>query len=305
VAIVEQPENEFVSTACDRATTPLELVRLPALMARSSGSAEVCIALMDGPVAADHPDLASANVREISGAATRTCEQLGSIACTHGTYVSGILVARRGSRAPAICPGCTLLVRPVFREAAGNGKLPVASSEELAHAIIECVDAGAQVVNLSVGTEPSTRAERGLQRSLDYAAMRGTLVVAAAGNQGTVGSSAITRHPWVVPVAAVDTRGRPIKESNLGGSMGRRGLGAPGESVESLGAHGPPLTMRGTSAAAAFVTGTVALLWSEFPGSASEIRHAITLRRRRTAVTPPLLDAEAACAFMATNAGRC
>ena len=60
-------------------------------------------------------------------------------------------------------------------------------------------------------------------------------MVAAAGNQGTVGSSVITRHPWVIPVIACDLQGRPTTESNLGSSIGRRGLAAPGENIASLG----------------------------------------------------------------------
>jgi hypothetical protein len=49
--------------------------------------------------------------------------------------------------------------------------------------------------------------------------------------------------------------------------------------------------------AAPFVTGTVALLWSEFPrASAATVRAAVTGARgmRRTTVVPPLLDAWAA-----------
>ena len=46
----------------------------------------------------------------------------------HGTYVAGILAARRGSGAPAICPGCTLLVRPIFLETASdNAEMPSAT----------------------------------------------------------------------------------------------------------------------------------------------------------------------------------
>ena len=52
--------------------------------------------------------------------------------------------------------------------------------------------------------------------------------------------------------------------SNLGASIGRGALGAPGESVTSLSVNGP-LTMGGTSAATPFVTGAVALTWSNFP----------------------------------------
>ena len=92
------------------------------------------------------------------------------------------------------------------------------------------------------------------------------IVVAAAGNQGALGSSAITRHPWVIPVVACDDRGRPTNESNLGGSIGRRGLSALGAGVTSLAAEGEPLTLGGTSVAAPFVTGAIALLWSDFPG---------------------------------------
>jgi hypothetical protein len=37
--------------------TALELVKLPPLMARTSGRREVMIGLIDGPIAKDHPDL--------------------------------------------------------------------------------------------------------------------------------------------------------------------------------------------------------------------------------------------------------
>lgn len=268
-------------------------------MARSSGSKDVAVALMDGSVATSHPDLAGASIRAVAGGAS-ACTQLQSSACDHGTFVAGILAARRGSRAPGICPDCTLLVRPIFQESANNGPVPAATPEELAEAIVECVDAGARTLNLSAATgEPSTRVERKLQESLDYAARRGALVVAAAGNQGMLGSSAITRHPWVIPVVGYDSRGRPMSQSNLGSSMGRRGLGAPGEAIKSLAARGAPLTLSGTSFAAPFVTGAIALLWSEFPAaSAAEIRRAVTQSPRRTAVAPPLLNAGAAHAVM-------
>lgn len=88
-----------------------------------------------------------------------------------------------------------------------------------------------------------------------------------------------------------------MKLSNLGGSIGRRGLGAPGDQITSLGSSGKPLTLGGTSAAAPFVTGALALLWSEFPSAtAAAIKYAATqaTTRRRTTVVPPLLDAWAA-----------
>jgi subtilisin family serine protease len=176
--------------------------------------------------------------------------------------------------------------------------MPSATPRELAAAIIECIDAGARVINLSLAlVQPSVKGEQALQEALDHALKRGAIVVAAAGNQGTLGSSAITRHQWVMSVMACDLRGRPMNDSNLGSSIGRWGLSAPGDGITSLGAEGQTLTLGGTSVAVPFVTGTVALLWSEFPSAtAAQIKLAITQAsaRQRASVVPPLLNAEAA-----------
>jgi subtilisin family serine protease len=246
---------------------PVNLTQLTALMERTSGRREIVVGLIDGPIAINHPDLASAHIREIPGRLAGTCAQSPSVACLHGTSVAGILCAKRGSAAPAICPGCTLLLRPIFLEPTlGNQEMPSTTPEELAAAIVECVEAGAHVLNMSVAlASPSANAEPRLEEALNYAAKRGVITVAAAGNQGTLGSSAITRHPWVIPVVACDLRGRPINQSNLGSSIGRRGLSAPGGDITSLGADGQAHTFGGTSAATPFVTGTIALVWSEFP----------------------------------------
>jgi subtilisin family serine protease len=277
----------------------LELVKLTALMERTSGSPEVTIGLIDGPVVTQHPDLAGNHLREIPGGNSTACGQVSSTACLHGTFVAGVLSAKRNSTAPAICPSCTLLVRPILAEViSGRDHIPSAAAKALAVAIIECIDAGARIINLSVAVaQPSTTGEQSLEDALNRTATRGVIVVAAAGNQGTLGSSAITRHPWVIPVVACNARGRPMNESNLGSSIGRRGLRAPGDGITSLGAKGPSLTLGGTSVAAPFVTGATALLWSAFPAAtAAHIKLAVTQAStlRRASVVPPLLDAAGA-----------
>jgi subtilisin family serine protease len=293
-------ENEVVGSpalARQSSTSPncLDLVGLLPLMTRTSGRPEISIGLIDGPVALDHPDLAADNVRQVAGSLPVVCADAGDAACMHGTFIAGILHARPMSVAPAICPGCTLLVRPIFSETPANGEqMPSASATELADAIIAVINAGARVINLSVALEgPSPASGRSLQEALDFALRRGVVVVAAAGNQGAVGGSMITRHQWVIPVVAYDLHGRPMGISNLGASIGRGGLGAPGEAVTSLGVT-DPLTMGGTSAATPFVTGAVALIWSEFPAAtAAEVRSAVTQAGapRRSTIIPPLLNA--------------
>jgi subtilisin family serine protease len=288
---------------------PLSLVKLTALMERTSGSSEVKIGLIDGPVVTQHPDLAGEHLREIPGNNGTTCVQASSTACLHGTFVAGILSAKRNSPAPAICPNCTLLVRPIFSEVtSGREHMPSATPKELAAAIIECIDAGARVINLSLAlAQASIKGEQSLEDALNQAVRRGVIVVVAAGNQGTIGSSAITRHPWVIPVVACDLRGRPMNESNLGSSIGRRGLRAPGEGITSLGAEGQSLTLGGTSVAVPFVTGATALLWSAFrSATGAHIKLAITQASapRRGSVVPPLLDAAAAYNILFTANAR-
>jgi subtilisin family serine protease len=283
---------------------PLELVHLSPLMERTVGRADIRVALIDGPVVATLPDLAAARIFELPGGPGSVCARLDSAACRHGTFIAGILCAQRGSAAPAICPNCTLLVRSVFPETTGTeGELPSATAEELAAAIVDTVQAGAHVVNMSAAlARSSVRGERTVEEALDYAARRGVLAVAATGNQGSIGSSAITRHPWVIPVAGCDGDGTPIPETNLGSSIAKRGLRAPAKDVISLGADGNPQSFDGTSAATPFVTGTIALLLSEFPNaSAAHIKWSVTRAGasvRRT-IVPPLLDAWTSYQIMA------
>ena len=213
---------------------PLELVRLPAVMALTQGRGDVVIGLVDGAVVLNHPDLATTSIQTLAGP-PGACSDPRSASCRHGTFVAGILAARRGARAPPIAPQCTLLVRPVFLEQGLVAELPSATPGELAVAIIDCVDAGARVLNLSAALAgASIGAERELEEALEYTVRRGVLVVAAAGNQGAVAGSAITHHPWVIPVIAYVRAGWPLAESNLGRSAGSRGLGAAGEGVVSL-----------------------------------------------------------------------
>jgi len=171
--------------------------------------------------------------------------------------------------------------------------MPTATAADLAQAILECIESGARLLNISAALAYSDPAgERRLMQALDLASHRGVLVVAAAGNDGLVGGSAITRHRWVVPVIAYTRRGRPLTGSSLGRSIGLNGVGAPGEDVVSLTPGGGTVALSGTSAAAPFVTGAAALLWSEIPtASAADLRLALTRqlsRRPRQVSAPPM-----------------
>jgi len=260
----------------------IDLVGLRAVMDRSAGSSAVSIGLIDGPVAR-HASFAQ-QPQVIGDSAGRASD----FASLHGTFVAGILGARRGSGAPGICPDCTLYSHPAFAASPGS---PFLNGQALSRAIRDCVGAGVKVINLSLTVyRPSAESESSLRDALDLAAHKGVIVVAAAGNQASVSATVITRHPWVIPVAGCDPQGRPSTGTNLGLSIGRRGLRAPGEQVTSLALTGTTV-LNGTSVAAPFVTGAIALLWSEFPrASAQALKLAILRAERRSSISPPLLN---------------
>lgn len=287
----------------------LALVQLAALMERTRGRPEIAVGLIDGPIALDHPDLARERIQVIPGDRSGGCKHSNNPACLHGTLVAGIVHGRRGSASPAICPECTLLIRPIFSDATvGDASSPRAKPLELASSIIELIDAGARIINISAALIDTNRKdERQVIEALDEAGRRGVIVVVAAGNQRFVGTSAFTRHPWVIPVAACDLHGRPLEYSNLGSSIGQRGLSAPGVGIVSLSPAGTSRAFGGTSAAAPLVSGGIALLWSEYPRiSAAELRRVVTLASpsMRRAIVPPLFNAQGSYQRLLPTASR-
>jgi subtilisin family serine protease len=289
------PVLEASTTRRPQAADLLSAFGLAGLMRASDGSREVILGMVDGPVMASHPDLERSRLVALSSPSVM-CQASDSLACQHGTFIAGILASRRASAAPGLCPGCTLVVRPIFCEAVAGRSCPEVTPGDLARAVIETVDAGARVINLSVGLAGSAREdEPALDQAFDHARRQGCLVVAAAGNHGWIGHLPLFRHPWVIPVAACDARGRPLAASNLGADVGRRGLLAPGVGVTSTAAAGGHARLTGTSVATPFVTGTAGLLWSLHPSAeAAQIRWAL-LRpgASRRSIVPPLLNAEA------------
>src|SRR5579859_4869230 len=266
----------------------LRLVGLLPLMSHLANPA-TRVGLIDGPVDRDHPDLEGANIVGL-GTDSVSCRDASSPACRHGTSIALMLFGHR-DRSFGICRGCTLLVRPLFDQGnRGVASSPQAHPDELAVAIRQVVDAGAHVINLSVGiASTSFRAGSKLERALDWAASCGTVVVAAAGNQSFVCSTAITRHPWVLPVAACDLNGVATAESNLSLSTGRRGLLAPSKGLWATDASGRDVELGGTSFAAPFVSGTAGLLGSRLSSRGAEIRESLIGNKRyRTSIVPPL-----------------
>ena len=101
----------------------LNLVQLAPLMNSRSGTSEIVIGLMDGPVAVNHQDLIAESVKGIGSEPGAGCAHPGSAACTHGTFTAGILSAREVPQPRQSAQGAPL-VRPIFRAAPPTGRCP-------------------------------------------------------------------------------------------------------------------------------------------------------------------------------------
>jgi subtilisin family serine protease len=271
---------------------PLGQVRLTPLMALSQGEPWLRVGLPDGPIDLGHPRLSRTGIH-ILRPASNLPMNLNSPAGRHATFVAGVLHGRRGGASPAIVPGCTLFVLPIFSSDATA--LTFVKPGLLADALIELISAGVQVINISAVLMNASAADNSLLKSaLDHAASRGVLVVTAAGNRSMLTGTALTRHPWVIPVAASGPMGAATRYSDLSRSVALRGVRAPGEDITSLAPGGGTTAIVGTSVAASIVTGAIALAWSLNPDKdPATVRAAFAgtdISRRHTLI-PPLLDA--------------
>jgi subtilisin family serine protease len=284
---------------------PLKQTRLEMLMSLCTGDPRIIIGLIDGPVDFSHPALQGSKIRTIKDSQLAACKSASNVACSHGTFIAGILSSKRGLAAPAICPDCEVILNPIFQHEIRDDRTNNASSvlsttsEELSNAIIDTIDAGAHIINLSLGFSTSALVvyDR-LQQAYDYALKKGVIIVVAAGNQGNIGNTSIISHQWLIPVSACDENGRLDPMSNFGPSIASRGLMAPGLNIKSTYPGGQYTYMSGTSFAAPFVTGALALLWSLFTNyDAAVIKHSIisaASSSKHRSVIPPLLNAETA-----------
>lgn len=167
-----------------------------------------------------------------------------------------------------VAPDSTVLVFRVFNDA-GNW----AYSSSLANAALACQQAGAKVINMSLGSGSYSASEHDMFRRL-YSL--GVVSVAAAGNSGTTAYNYPASYPEVVSVAAIDSNKNLASFSQRND---RVDISAHGVSVLSTlpRARGSFGRLSGTSMASPHVAGVAALLFSKNPGaSAATVVNAMT-----------------------------
>ncbi|WP_375594414.1 S8 family serine peptidase [Algihabitans albus] len=226
--------------ACDQQT----LVGWLPAAAGACGSG-LALGMVDTAVATSAPALQGQNIR------TRrfNTKRLPPSFSDHGTAIAGLLVGAAESETPGLLPEARLYAADVFhRDARGR---PLANTTDILQALDWLAGLDLPVINMSLAGPANGLVER----AVSALASRGTLVVAAAGNEGpTAGPAFPAAYPTALAVTAVDRDLRPFRSANRGDYLS---LAAPGVDVWAPTAAGGAMRS-GTSYAATFVAAAAA-----------------------------------------------
>lgn len=227
----------------------------------TQSSSSVKIAVIDTGVDYNHPDLAG---KVIKGADYVDDDNDPLDENEHGTHVAGIAAANtnNGVGIAGLAPKASILAVRVL-DANGSGSL-----DDVAQGIRYAADQGAQVINLSLGGAGGTQT---LQSAVDYAWGKGSVVIAAAGNEGVSSPSYPAYYTNAIAVAATDQNDRKASFSNFGTWVD---IAAPGVNIYSTTPNNQYASFSGTSMASPVVAGVAGLLAAQGK-SASQIRAAL------------------------------
>jgi subtilisin family serine protease len=287
VDVLERPKPSRISQ--QDVLQPHERVGATAALAVEPGDPRVLVAVVDTGVALEHPefedrlrvgiDLVDLGMGFVADGLRLVGDSRGRDFCPrdetgHGSHVAGVIGAR-GERLPPGVAGAAMVIPVRALAAATFAELPEGRSAELEQpednlvgvgglldidaAVKAAVDRGAKVINMSFGTAQNAADPEAPAPHHDvvrYAAARGVIMVAAAGNDGTSAAYFPAAHAEVIAVGSMNSEGGRSSFSSYGPHVA---LCAPGEHIVSAGLSGYREST-GTSHAAPFVAGAAALL---------------------------------------------
>ncbi|MEJ9315039.1 S8 family peptidase [Priestia megaterium] len=168
----------------------------------------------------------------------------------HGTHVAGIAGAltENSLGIAGIAPSASIIpVRAL--DNSGNGTL-----SNIANAITYSTNAGAKVINLSLG---SSQGSITLENAINHAWNQGVVIVAAAGNEASNTLTYPAAYQNVIAVASTDINDQKSDFSNYGTWVE---VSAPGSTILSTYTGSYYAYLSGTSMACPHVAGLAALL---------------------------------------------
>lgn len=252
----------------------------------------VVVAVIDTGVDFSHPDLENSswsNLGETCGNgidddgngyvddctgwdfANNDAQPYSSGSHAHGTHVAGIITANRdGGGVAGVAPDARIMDLNV---AYSDGSM---SGAAITAAIRYAVDNGADIINMSLGTNPGASAQglEGMLDAIDYAGSSGVLVVVAAGNSNVdIGSLAVYPasfdRPNMIVVGASSPDDTKASFSNFNSDI--VDLYAPGVLILSTTPRGGYYFMSGTSQASPATAAVAAMVMETSPDASIEL----------------------------------
>jgi serine protease len=199
----------------------IEMVQADLVSDAEAGNMTVCV--IDSGYDLGHEDLpAGGHVTSSNTFGTGNPFEDG---CGHGTHVAGTIAAlNNGTGVVGVLPNDTINLH-IVKYFSNSCRAAFLSS--LVSAARKCVDAGANVINMSLGGPYSRTGERFFN---DLAASGEVLLVAAAGNSGNSQRSYPASYEGVISVAAIDENKERAEFSQFNEDVE---LAAPGVGVLS------------------------------------------------------------------------
>ncbi|MFS4094198.1 type VII secretion-associated serine protease mycosin [Streptomyces sp. AF1A] len=236
-------------------------------MWRTSTGKGITVAVIDTGVDAENPDLKGQVLHGKNFAEGQAGDERTDYD-GHGTGMAGLIAGTgaadggNGTFGPA--PGAKILpVRmPKSTTAANEAAAIQQFNQVLPKAIRYAADAGAQVINISMGAEQGSP---DVTSAVKYALEKGTLIFAGVGNSGDKGNPVEypAATPGVVGVAAVGKDLRHTSWSEYGPQVD---MSAPGaDMVAACTSVTGFCKTDGTSEATAIASASAALIWSKHP----------------------------------------
>ena len=261
--------DEPVHTLLD---TSVPLIGAPLVWQASVTGMGIKVGIVDTGIDPNHPDFANrvAQMKDFTGQGPN--DNNG-----HGTHVAGIIggtgVASNG-RYRGVAPDCVYYTAKVLR---GDGS---GSTSDVMAGVEWAVQQGAQVINLSLGSDGACDGSDALSVLCDSAMGKGVVMCIAAGNAGpgasTVGSPGCAKS--VITIGATNDSDQIAGFSSRGPTSDNRvkpDLCFPGVSIVACRASGTAMgtpvdsfytSASGTSMATPHAAGACALLLQAKPG---------------------------------------
>ncbi|MEG3122321.1 S8 family serine peptidase [Sphingomonas sp. GB1N7] len=171
-------------------------------------------------------------------------------ASEHGTAIASLIAG--SGRIKGAAPGAQILAADVYGNDPAGG-----NASAIGKAIAWLVEGRVPVVTISLIGPPNPL----LARIVAAAQARGTIIVAAVGNDGPASPPSYpASYPGVIAVTAIDGRKRILIEA---GRAAHLDYAAPGADMIAASVKGTGVPVRGTSFAAPLVAASIALVYPE------------------------------------------